>query len=63
MAEVEPLAERLASYHLYHAARGELLRRLGRFDEARQSDQEALRLTDNPAEQRLLRERIAAESA
>ena len=63
MAEVEPLAERLAGYHLYHAARGELLRRLGRFDEARQADQEALRLTDNPAEQRLLRERIAAESA
>jgi predicted RNA polymerase sigma factor len=63
MAEVEPLAERLASYHLYHAARGELLRRLGRFAEARQADQEALRLTDNPAEQRLLRERIAAQSA
>ncbi len=35
LAEVEPLAERLAGYHLYHAARGELLRRLGRFDEAR----------------------------
>ena len=52
MAEVEPLAERLAGYHLYHAARGELLRRLGRFDEARRADQEALRLTDNPAEQR-----------
>ncbi|HEY8179166.1 MAG TPA: RNA polymerase sigma factor [Candidatus Limnocylindria bacterium] len=62
MAEVEPLAERLAGYHLYHATRGELLRRLGRFDEARRADQEALRLTDNPAEQRLLRERIAAES-
>ena len=35
LAEVEPLAERLAGYHLYHAARGELLRRLGRFEEAR----------------------------
>ena len=63
LAEVEPLAERLAGYHLYHAARGELLRRLGRVDEARRADQEALRLTGNPAEQRLLRERIAAEDA
>ena len=30
LAAVAPLAERLADYHLYHAARGVLLRRLGR---------------------------------
>jgi RNA polymerase sigma-70 factor (ECF subfamily) len=63
LAEVEPLGERLAGYHLYHAARGELLRRLGRLDEARRANLDALRLTDNPGEQRLLRERIAAEGA
>ncbi|HEX6474211.1 MAG TPA: hypothetical protein VF114_03875, partial [Candidatus Limnocylindria bacterium] len=63
LAEVEPLAERLAGYHLHHAARGELLRRLGRAEEARRADEDALRLTDNPAEQRLLRERIAAAGA
>ena len=63
LAEVEPLGERLAGYHLYHAARGELLRRLGRVEEARRADQDALRLTDNPAEQRLLRERITASGS
>ena len=60
LAEIEPLGERLASYHLYHAARAELLRRLGRRVEARDADRRALALTNNPAEQRLLRERIGA---
>jgi RNA polymerase sigma-70 factor (ECF subfamily) len=35
-----------------------MLRRLGRTDEARAADRRALELTDNPAEQRLLEERI-----
>ena len=56
--EVEPLAERLDSYHLFHAARAELLRRLGRHDEAREADRRALALTDNPAERRLLEARL-----
>jgi RNA polymerase sigma-70 factor (ECF subfamily) len=60
MAAIDPLAERLDRYHLFHAARGELLRRLGRADEAREADRRALALTDNPAERRLLQERIAA---
>ncbi|HEX2883868.1 MAG TPA: RNA polymerase sigma factor [Candidatus Limnocylindria bacterium] len=58
LAALEPLAERLDSYHLFHAARAEMLRRLGRADEARAADRRALELTDNPAEQRLLRGRI-----
>jgi RNA polymerase sigma factor (sigma-70 family) len=58
LGEIEPLAGRLAGYHLFHAARAELLRRLGREDEARQANEAALALTENPAEQRLLRERI-----
>lgn len=58
LAEIEPLAERLGGYHLFHAARGELLRRVGRGDDARAADERALELTDNPAERRLLRERI-----
>jgi RNA polymerase sigma-70 factor (ECF subfamily) len=57
LAALEPLAERLSGYHLYHAARGELLRRLGRGEEAREADDRALLLTDNPAERRLLAER------
>ncbi|HET6745727.1 MAG TPA: RNA polymerase sigma factor, partial [Candidatus Limnocylindria bacterium] len=56
--EIEPLAGRLAGYHLFHAARAELLRRLGREDEARRANEVALGLTENPAEQRLLRDRI-----
>jgi RNA polymerase sigma-70 factor (ECF subfamily) len=61
LAAIEPLGDRLDGYHLFHAARGELLRRLGRDAEAREADRRALALTDNPAEQRLLRERLGAE--
>jgi RNA polymerase sigma-70 factor (ECF subfamily) len=60
--QIDPLAERLAGYHLFHAARGELLKRLGRDDEARQANETALRLTDNPAERRLLRQRLGGEA-
>lgn len=56
-----PLAVRLAEYHLYHAARGLLLRRLGRLEEARVAERRALALTGNPAERRLLEERLAAD--
>jgi RNA polymerase sigma-70 factor (ECF subfamily) len=55
---IEPLAARLDGYHLFHAARAELLRRLGRLDEARAADRRALSLTDNPAERRLLEARL-----
>ena len=58
LAEIEPLAPRLDGYHLFHAARGELLRRLNRHDEARAADRRALALTDNPAERRLLEARL-----
>jgi RNA polymerase sigma factor (sigma-70 family) len=58
LAAIEPLRARLDGYHLFHAARGELLRRLGRHDEARSADRRALQLTDNPAERRLLEERL-----
>ena len=60
--EIEPLAGRLAGYHLFHAARAELLRRLGREEEARRANETALGLTENPAEQRLLRDRIEGRS-
>jgi RNA polymerase sigma factor (sigma-70 family) len=63
LAEVEPLGARLDGYHLFHAARGELLRRVGRLDEAREADRHALSLTDNPAEQRLLQERLRGAAA
>jgi predicted RNA polymerase sigma factor len=57
--EVYRLAEQLDRYHLYHATRAELLRALGRADEARAADRRALELTDNPAERALLAARLA----
>ncbi|MGH2472182.1 MAG: RNA polymerase sigma factor [Candidatus Limnocylindria bacterium] len=57
--ELFPLAEELDRYHLYHATRAELLRALGRADEARAADQRALELTENPAERALLSSRLA----
>jgi RNA polymerase sigma-70 factor (ECF subfamily) len=58
LTEMGPLADRLDRYHLYHAARADLLRRLGRDTEARAADQRALSLTENPAERRLLIDRL-----
>ena len=63
LAEIEPLAPRLDGYHLFHAARGELLRRLNRHHEAREADRRALSLTENPAERRLLEARLAEPNA
>ena len=57
---IDPLVERLDGYHLFHAARGELLRRVGRSSEAVTADRRAAALTDNPAERQLLERRIAA---
>jgi RNA polymerase sigma-70 factor (ECF subfamily) len=59
LSEVDGLANVLDDYHLFHATRAELLRDLGRPDEARAADLRALDRTDNPAEQSLLRHRIA----
>jgi RNA polymerase sigma-70 factor (ECF subfamily) len=58
--ELETLSGSLDHYHLYHATHAELLRALGRTTEAREADQHALRLTVNPAEQAVLRQRIEA---
>jgi RNA polymerase sigma factor (sigma-70 family) len=60
LRELAPLHDRLAGYHLFHAAQGEMLRRLGRDDDARAADTLALSLTGNPAERRLLEERIGS---
>jgi RNA polymerase sigma factor (sigma-70 family) len=54
-----PLADRLDGYHLFHAARGELLRRAGDTEAAREANRRALELTSNPAERRLIEERLA----
>ncbi len=48
----------LGDYHLAHAARAELCRRLGRWEEARASYQAAIELTHLEPEQRFLRRRM-----
>jgi RNA polymerase sigma-70 factor (ECF subfamily) len=58
LAEVEGLGDTLGRYHLYHATRAELLRELGRGNEARHADEAALQLTANPAERALLEQRL-----
>ncbi|TDD81096.1 RNA polymerase sigma factor [Actinomadura darangshiensis] len=57
--ELAPLAKPLDGHHLYHATRAELLRDLGRHREAHTADSRALALTDNPAQQALLTERLS----
>jgi RNA polymerase sigma-70 factor (ECF subfamily) len=49
----------LAEYHLAHAARADLCRRLGRTAEARQSYERALALTQQEPEREFLRRRLA----
>lgn len=61
LAAVEAvLAEgNLVNYHLAHAARADLLRRLGQISAARESYERALSLTEQPAERRFLQARLA----
>ena len=55
--------EGLERYHLLHAARADLLRRLQRYDDARDAYARALELTRNPTEQDFLRQRLDEISA
>src|SRR5262249_23617172 len=48
----------LADYHLAHAARADLCRRLGRASDARQSYERALALTRQEPERRFLQKRL-----
>lgn len=60
LAEVDLLADRLEGNRLFHATRAEILRELGRHEEARQALGRALSLAVNPAEKHLLAERLSA---
>jgi RNA polymerase sigma-70 factor, ECF subfamily len=53
----------LDDYHYLHATRGELLRRLGRTDEARAAYERALELVHDAAERRLLERRLSGLTA
>ena len=54
---LEPLAEDLDRYHLFHAARADLLRRAGDPAEADRAYGRALELVTNDAERRFLERR------
>ena len=58
LSDVDTLVDDLDRYHLFHATRAEMLRELGRTEEARLADRRALELTENPAERALLRRRL-----
>lgn len=58
LALVEPLP--LAGFHVFHAVRADLLRRLGKDDEAALAYDAALAVTENAAERTFLRTRRAA---
>jgi len=62
LAIMEDLAEPLKDYHYFHAARGELLLRLGRDDEAAAAFERALALVHDDAERRHLDRRLSAIS-
>ena len=54
---LEALAESLADYHLWHATRADLLRRLGRAEEARAAYAKAAELSQNDVERRFIERR------
>lgn len=57
LAEMDAIGS-LEGYHLYHSARADLLRRLGRSAESAAAYRSALELTGNEAERRYLRGRL-----
>ncbi|TDC38813.1 RNA polymerase sigma factor [Micromonospora sp. 15K316] len=57
LAETDRLAEALDGYHAFHAARADLLRRLGRSGESRAAYDRAIGLAGNPAERAYLTRR------
>ena len=57
LAEIDRLSETLDGYHAYHAARADLLRRVGRSDESRTAYDRAIQLAGNPAERAYLARR------
>lgn len=62
LVEIEALlaAGYLKDYHLAHAARADLLRRLGRAQEARQAYRQALALTGQDQEKRFIQRQLAS---
>jgi RNA polymerase sigma-70 factor (ECF subfamily) len=60
LAAMDALESSLGAYHLFHAGRADLLRRLGRVEEARAAYQAAVAVVGNGAERRFLEDRLRA---
>ncbi|HXJ62726.1 MAG TPA: DUF6596 domain-containing protein, partial [Actinomycetota bacterium] len=60
LALVDELEPDLADYHLFHAVRADLLRRLGRLDDAANEYEAAIDRTDSAAERTFLQGRLEA---
>ena len=60
---VEVLGDALDAYHLYHATRADLLRRLARWDDAADAYRAALARAENEAERRFISRRLAEVTA
>jgi len=58
LAVIDQLEDDLAKYHLFHAARADLLRRMGSWKDSAQSYQRALLLVTNDSEKRYLERRL-----
>ena len=58
LALADEQAEALDGFHLLHATRADLLRRLGRADEAADAYRRALALAANPVERAFLERRL-----
>jgi RNA polymerase sigma-70 factor, ECF subfamily len=65
LAEIEKVMKegKLGDYHLAHAARGDMQRRLRLFQAAKESYERALDLTNQATERRFLQQRLAQVSA
>lgn len=62
LTAMERLEGDLSQYYLFHAARADLLRRMGRWDESRSAYDKAIGLTSNAIEIQFLRERLESLS-
>lgn len=56
---IDKLGNELDQYHLFHAARADLFRRMGSTDEAARSYEKALELVTNESERKFLERRLA----
>jgi RNA polymerase sigma-70 factor, ECF subfamily len=60
LPQVDALSGQLGDYHLFHSTRGDILRRLGRVEEARTAYRQALSLASDDADRAFLEGRISA---